>query len=309
MRDSRRHTGMDAGHYVVPNPSIDEQLDGLGLFAQPTSDPLDVPAWFANPRSVAESALQAGVKRKGDCLLWTKAHNGRGYGILMVEGQRYYAHRLAFEITNGPIEPGMCVCHHCDTPSCVNPAHLFAGTYAENSADAVAKGRTYRPGGVKTQCPRGHAYTPENTDTRTIGGYPCRSCRECERVASREREQDRREQLQRAMRAAEEGLIDWFTHPSSPMEHEFVDFDRNNPQVYIALERAALDLLKEGARRVGVSRITEELRYDPQLRTSGAPFKLNNDFRALYARLLLHRHPELVGVIDIRRRREQAGAA
>lgn len=51
------------------------------------------------------------------------------------------AHRIAWEMKNGPIPPGLFGCHKCDTPSCVNPDHLFLGTIQENFDDMRQKGR------------------------------------------------------------------------------------------------------------------------------------------------------------------------
>lgn len=86
--------------------------------------------------------------RKGDgCWLWTSNahHNGYGQIALSRNGatrQRWaWAHRVAWELTNGPIPAGQLVLHRCDTPLCVNPAHLFLGTHLENIADSVRKGR------------------------------------------------------------------------------------------------------------------------------------------------------------------------
>ncbi len=80
------------------------------------------------------------------CWEWTRATNGRGYGKLKVAERFVLAHRLAFELSTGQtIQPGFCVCHRCDHPSCCNPAHLFLGTQADNLHDMFAKGRGVAP--------------------------------------------------------------------------------------------------------------------------------------------------------------------
>lgn len=77
------------------------------------------------------------------CWLWRGATLPGGYGTMGGErcGKHIVAHRYAYEQANGPIPAGMLVCHDCDTPGCVNPAHLFLGTHETNMQDLKSKGR------------------------------------------------------------------------------------------------------------------------------------------------------------------------
>jgi hypothetical protein len=79
------------------------------------------------------------------CWLWTGAkqggRNGR-YGAFQLGWKtQKRAHRFSYEIAHGPIPQGMMVCHSCDTPLCVNPAHLFLGSAKDNISDMDAKNR------------------------------------------------------------------------------------------------------------------------------------------------------------------------
>lgn len=100
-----------------------------------------------------EAAFWSKVDRSGGpdaCWIWTGAPGGWGYGRMMINGERKPSHRIAWELTNGQIPHDMLVCHHCDTPLCCNPAHLFLGTDADNNADKMAKGRGNTCRGEKT---------------------------------------------------------------------------------------------------------------------------------------------------------------
>lgn len=83
------------------------------------------------------------------CHEWHSARNRKGYGYFTVGGKQRYAHRVAWEMVNGPIPDGMLCCHTCDNPSCVNPEHIFIGTHKDNTLDATIKGRRAIPTGEK----------------------------------------------------------------------------------------------------------------------------------------------------------------
>lgn len=97
-------------------------------------------------RSESEAVMRALVNyqpvTESGCWLWMGRTSG-GYGVapLGARGAKKYAHRLFYEAHVGPIGDGAVICHRCDTPSCVNPDHLFLGTVQDNNHDRMKKGR------------------------------------------------------------------------------------------------------------------------------------------------------------------------
>ena len=129
-------------------------------------------------KSIAErfhARVQPGAP--DECWVWAGYKAPRGYGKLYIGTGKPLglAHRISWQLANGrPVPEGMYVCHKCDNPPCVNPAHLFIGTAADNNRDMCAKGRGVMQ--KKTHCPRGHEYTPENTYVHRGRNRHCRIC-------------------------------------------------------------------------------------------------------------------------------------
>lgn len=91
------------------------------------------------------------VNKTDNCWIWTDRIDYKGYGrctasnnlrtLLSISTKTPSAHRISYLITFGLIPDGLLVCHKCDTPACVNPEHLFLGTYSDNYQDMIQKGR------------------------------------------------------------------------------------------------------------------------------------------------------------------------
>lgn len=100
-----------------------------------------------------EERFWSKVDRRDTCWLWTGAvrRNGYGHCYFSLERRNTFPHRVAWELTYGPIPHGMLVCHICDVRHCVRPEHLFLGTHADNTRDMMAKGRDLfgQPPGAK----------------------------------------------------------------------------------------------------------------------------------------------------------------
>lgn len=98
------------------------------------------------PRPLEQRFWPKVQKSIGGCWLWIAGGDSEtGYGRIRVGGRgtkHEVAHRVSWELTNGPIPEGLWVLHHCDTPRCVRPDHLYLGTVQDNNADRVARGRS-----------------------------------------------------------------------------------------------------------------------------------------------------------------------
>jgi hypothetical protein len=111
------------------------------------------------------------------CWEWIGARDSRGYGNVKLGGHVRKAHVVVYETLRGPIAAGLECDHLCRVPWCVNPAHMELVGHAENVRRGAARWVPGERQRAKTNCPRGHAYSPENTYVQpSTGGRACRAC-------------------------------------------------------------------------------------------------------------------------------------
>jgi len=77
----------------------------------------------------------------GYCWVWDGCIHQNGYARVSFKGRSTWAHQTSYIISRGPIPPSLCVLHHCDIRACVNPEHLYIGTYKDNARDRDTRGR------------------------------------------------------------------------------------------------------------------------------------------------------------------------
>lgn len=124
------------------------------------------------------------------CWLWTASVNKQGYGFFKLNGKMQRSHRVSWILRFGELADDICVLHKCDVTGCVNPYHLFLGSYSDNQIDAITKGRRIQPKGygriwasirktgvpLRQECPRGHQFDKKNLYINKNGHHVCRAC-------------------------------------------------------------------------------------------------------------------------------------
>lgn len=99
----------------------------------------DKPPKYSSLQNYLESSfLKCDIE---SCWEWQRSFKVFGYGNAWWEGKHHIAHRLVYQFYVGEIPKGLNVCHKCDNPKCVNPHHLFLGSYLDNNRDRKNKAR------------------------------------------------------------------------------------------------------------------------------------------------------------------------
>lgn len=123
------------------------------------------------------------VNKTSGCWKWGAWSNGKGYGLVRINGKSYLAHRISYEIAYGEIPKGLVIDHICNNTKCVNPSHLQAITQQQNilrSTKHISKERA-----SKKQCIRGHNLFGDNLYIRKDRRRACKLCKSLASYKSR----------------------------------------------------------------------------------------------------------------------------
>jgi hypothetical protein len=123
------------------------------------------------------------------CWIWIGQTNEAGYGLIKDFGSKNVrclerAHRVAWRLYKKDPIGNLILCHKCDTPSCVNPDHLFLGTHLDNVLDCRKKGRGYHPP-LTIKCPKGHDYSVHGRLQYKDGKLKRKECLICKKEQHR----------------------------------------------------------------------------------------------------------------------------
>lgn len=114
------------------------------------------------------------------CWEW-RASPSQEYGAFRLRGKPRKAHRVAYEMTRGPLPKGAVLRHDCDNPRCVRPGHLRPGSFSDNVQDAIERGRWANGNSRKAACKRRHE------PNWCVDRKGHRKCRPCAALYQRER--------------------------------------------------------------------------------------------------------------------------
>lgn len=152
---------------------------------------MNFPKWlkYITPAQVVRLAYKYSINFETGC--WEHSYNSHSCGYAVIEFRNCHAHlritalmhRIFYYLYHGPFDDSLFVCHHCDNPKCVNPAHLFLGTHSNNMQDMVNKGRHNYAS--RTHCKHGHEFTVENTRRNKSDNFRARHCRTCHKERNR----------------------------------------------------------------------------------------------------------------------------
>ena len=97
-----------------------------------------------SPEDIAKFWSQIKVASINDCWLWTGTTDNVDYGVFWIKGKgQYKSHRVTYALSRGYIPRHRLVLHTCDTPSCCNPCHVYAGTFSDNMLDKLSRDRAW----------------------------------------------------------------------------------------------------------------------------------------------------------------------